>query len=142
MANVVNTWIATETPVASPPHYTTQDVSLSINVATAGDWLVAAFGRQHSDGTTPTISDAPAWDPTKTYNPGDLVSYNAQVYVSIATSLNQTPNPAGTAYWTLSSGSYNAWDLIFDDENVVVWLCRNAKAGISQVIIPGSSYGG
>src|SRR5579864_541468 len=55
--------------------------------------------------------DFPAWNSQTTYNVGNVVSYNQQVWQAAVTNTGQYPqlHPVGTVYWTLLS-DYAPWD--------------------------------
>jgi hypothetical protein len=46
--------------------------------------------------------NAPAWSSTKTYSPGDIISFNGVLYQSVDTNLNQRPP---NSHWTTLQGA-------------------------------------
>jgi hypothetical protein len=69
----------------------------------------------------------PAWVSTETYNPGNLVSYNGQVFECLVTSTGITPSTiiptSGPIYWELAS-DYPAWQpgILYQQGQTVTYL--------------------
>jgi len=59
------------------------------------------------------VNEFPAWSATELYNPGNLVSYQNQVYQCIYANTGQVPTPtpptSGTIYWEIEN-SAPPWD--------------------------------
>lgn len=67
------------------------------------------YVRIYTNGGRLQASDIPAYAATKTYYPGDLVSYSGSVYCCITTVDAALHPPPDAAYWLLSTTTIRSW---------------------------------